>query len=243
MRKNCQVLDIGDSSLKYLCSIFTGPMIVRQIAGDSQRLFVTQEVMISILCLLQSRSFVIWRLCLRRDSSLGEIRKVLSIVHKCDIIEVAGSVSFNTAAAITTEPSLVLSCMTNGAFERESLLDALPSHVRMTKGGYILVFYDGDFRGGMKTRIDLFDLNCCRLFSKLFLPRVVRFDVAAIDFVDDVVVLCCADRTLYTVKAFGLIKVAQCRLPDVPVALSVGRGMTAFLAMRNAALRYVKLCT
>jgi hypothetical protein len=243
IRKNCHVLDVCESSLKYLCSGFTGPMLVRQIAADSRRLFVAREVMINILCLLHSKLFVIWSLCRRRDNSLGEIRKVLSTVHKCEIVEVAGSASFNTAAAITTEPSLVLSCIINGAFEREALLDAPASHVRMTNGGHILVFYDGDFEGGMKTRIDLFDLNCCRLFSKTFLPRLVRFDVAAMDCVDDIVVLCCTDGTLYIVKAFGLTEVAQCRLPDIPIALSVGHGMTVFLAMRNGALGYARLGT
>jgi hypothetical protein len=241
IRKNCHVLDVGESSLTHLCSGFTGTTLVRQIAADSRRLFVTREVMISIICLLHSKSFVIWSVCRRRDNSLGKIRKVLSTVHKCEIVDVAGSESFNIAAAITTQPSLVLSCITNGAFEHEGLLAAPASHVRITKGGHILVFYNGDFEGGMKTRIDLFDLNCCRLFSKMFLPRLVRFDVAAMDCVDDIVVLCWADRTLCMVKAFGLTEVAQCRLPEVPAALSVGRGMTAFLAMRNGALGYVKL--
>jgi hypothetical protein len=209
----------------------------RQIVLGGTKIFGTNRTRVTICSLSHDNSFVIWR----TTNSFQRTTRLLSSFHTGSIIEIAVSAALDLAVAITDEPALVFTNLENGSLQRTFPLDEEPRHVKITRN-YVVVCFKGKFSGGKRTRIDVYEMNGACVISKLFDGRLTLMDVAELDFVDDVIVVCFSDKTMVVMKVFGLVEVTQCQLLGKPVSMSIGQGNTVFVLLKGDTLHLMKIC-
>jgi hypothetical protein len=212
----------------------------RQVSIDATKIVATGTTTLYITCLCTDCSFVVWHSVIQANE-LGEIQKMATVLKRRRIIEMDISANLGIAAIITEAPALVLRRLWNGQTYRKAKLDALASHVKITQQGLVVVLSRGRFPEGIHCRTDVFDLNCRRLYSKSFPKKMRLWDVAALDAVDDLTVVCFAHNMLMMLRAFGLVHVSSCELESKPFAMVVGDGRIVFLLFSRGGIASVRV--
>jgi hypothetical protein len=239
-RKCVYCLALTGDGMKNTFSGIANLGIPRQVSISAAKVVATGDAVFYLTCLSEDNFFVVWHSVLR-DGGLGEVQKVPVALERRRIVAMDISASLRIAATITEAPELVLRRLPNGQTYRKAELDTAASYVKITTQGLVVVLSQGKLPEGIRCRIDLFDLNCRKLCSRAFAEKMRLWEVAALDSVDDLIVMCFGNRVLMAFRVFGLVTVSYCELENKPIAMGVGDGRTVFLLFRHGSIASVKV--
>jgi hypothetical protein len=107
---------------------------------------------------------------------------------------------------INEEPGFVLRRLSAGQPDRSVRLGVAPSYVRIARSGVVLR-HSVAFSGDQQARMDVRDFDSRRLLSKFWEQKISSIDVDAVDWADQMTILCVDNRTIGTINTFDRLEI------------------------------------
>ena len=234
---NFALFDVS-SKLTFLEAGSRHPGVVHAVCVDAGVEMPTRDLYVTVGTVSQDCSFFIWRARVR-DGKCSDIRRVSSMVHHVEIIDIAISMNADIVATVDKLPQLVLTRLSTGHFYRSLALTRIPYQVEMTAHGYIVLV--SKMSGTTGVSVDVLNLNCEILCTKDFEGDVCSVVLINARTSDPSLVIVLRSRQLILVRLFRLTETGTVELPGVPASAFADSGPFVWICYEDGSISHVQV--